>query len=242
MRAKRKRRKSASALRRIRIKYYERYLDGGWKPGKASDYIEHIDELKRGDEVVLYIRVSSSDQDINRNLKDQGERLEQEMAMRGIIVIDVYFDIASGWAQDRDGLKLAAKKAYDHNASIVAESVARLLRNHEYNNKTNPNVLPIKGEFERLRLETLGVRLITLVHPKATPGQIRSFETRRGKQAKGNPGGRPRKRGPGYKKRIKQKYMPIVLNLYEQEPNVAAIARKMRLNYNTVYSWIRKFG
>ena len=235
-------RKFASAKERIRKRYPELFEPGANNTGIASNYIRDIKSLKSGQRAVLICRVSASDQERSKNLRDQVENLKREMERLGFIVIAVFREIGSGWQEDRDVLINAAEYARANNAVVVAESVTRLIRSGDYNGKTNWEALPTVAEYRRLQSDTRGVILATLLDPDATPARIRSFETRRGKRAKGNPGGRPRKRSPGYKKRIKQKYMPIVLNLYEQELNVAAIARKTRLNYNTVYSWIRKFG
>ena len=73
------------------------------------------------------------------------------------------------------------------------------------------------------------VPLATLVDPNAIPEEIRSYETKRGKNAKGNPGGCPKKRCPGYKNRIRQENLPKVLDLYEQGLSAAAIAKKTKL-------------
>ena len=128
------------------------------------------------------------------------------------------------------------------NAIVVAESVARFIRNIEYNSVTNWNAKPTVADYNRLQLETDGVKLATLINPDATPEEIRSYETKRGKKSKGNPGGRPKKRDPGYKKRERQMYLPIVLERYKQNKNIAAIARRVNLKYDTVYSWIVKFS
>ena len=37
-------------------------------------------------------------------------------------------------------------------------------------------------------------------------------------------------------------YLPIVLERYKQNKNIAAIARSVNLKYDTVYSWIVKFS
>ena len=128
------------------------------------------------------------------------------------------------------------------NAIVVAESVARFIRNIEYNSVTNWNAKPTVADYNRLQLETDGVKLATLINPDATPEEIRSYETKRGKKSKGNPGGRPKKCSPGYKKRERQKFLPIVLERYKQNKNIAVISRSVNLKYDTVYSWIVKFS
>ncbi len=233
--------KVASAIERYRKSDPELFEPGANEIGIASDYISDIRSLKAGQRVVAYCRVSASDQARSKNLEDQVENLKRKMERLGFIVLEIIKEVASGWQEDRDGLLHATEFAVANNAVLVAESATRFIRSRDYKS-TNWNVLPTKGEYRRLKRDTQGVMMATLLDPDATPEEIRSYETRRGKNAKGNPGGRPRNRFPGYKKQIRLDYLPIVLALYEQGLNTAAIARKKKLNYNTVYSWIRKYS
>ena len=232
--------KVVSAKERIRKRYPELFEPGADKTGIASDYISDIRSLKSGQLVVAYCRVSASDQERSQNLSDQGENLKNESKQRGFVVLEIISEVASGWKEDRDGLLRAVEIAHENDAVVVAESATRFIRSRDYNSVTNRNALPTVAEYRRLQRDTQGVKLATLVAPDATPEEIRSYETKRGKAAKGNPGGRPR--NPGYKKQIRQKYLPKVLKLYEWGMNIAEIARQLKLNYNTVYSWIQKYS
>ncbi len=238
----RRKRKYASARERIRKRYPELFEPGANEIGIASDFISDIRSLKSGKPVVIYCRVSSSDQDYKQNLSDQMVSMQDRIKQKGYEIIRTIKDVCSGWQEERDGLLLAAKIAQKNKAVVVAESPTRLIRSRDFNSKTNWKVQPTVAEYRRLQRDTRGVKLATLVNPDATPEEIRSHETRRGKNAKGNPGGRPRKRCPGYKLRIRQEYLPKVLDLYERRKNKALIARMTGLNYNTVYSWIRKYS
>ena len=237
-----KNRKVASALERIRKRDPELFEPGANEIGIASDYISDIRSLKSGQRIVIYCRVSSCAQEHSKNLSDQEENLKRELEQRGFSVIESFQEVGSGWRRDRDRLLLAAEIARENNAVIVAESVTRFIRSRDFNSKTNWKVKPTVAEYRRFLRETQGVKLATLEAPDATPQEIRSYETKRGKKLKGNPGGRPKKCCPGYKKREREQYLPIVLDLYKKGMNIAAIARRTQINYNTVYSWIMKYG
>ena len=234
--------KVASAKERIRKRDPELFEPGADKTGIASDYISDNRSLKRRQRVVIYCRVSGHVQERSQNLSDQGENLKNELKQRGFVVLEIISEVASGWKEDRDGLLRAVEIAHENDAVVVAESVTRFIRSRDYNSKTNRNALPTVAEYRRLQRDTQGVKLATLVAPDATPEEIRSYETKRGKKSKGNPGGRPKKRDPGYKKRERQMYLPIVLERYKQNKNIAAIARSVNLKYDTVYIWIVKFS
>ncbi len=192
--------------------------------------------------MIIYCRVSGRVQERSQNLSDQVKNLKNESKQRGFVVLEIISEVASGWKEDRDGLLRTVEIAHENDAVVVAESVTRFIRSRDYNSKTNRNALPTGADYNRLQLETDGVELATLINPDATPEEIRSYETKRGKKSKGNPGGRPKKRDPGYKKRERQMYLPIVLERYKQNKNIAAIARSVNLKYDTVYSWIVKFS
>ncbi len=234
--------KVASAKESLRKRDPELFEPGADKTGIASDYISDIRRLKRGQRVVIYCRVSASDQERSQNLSDQGKNLERELEKLGFNVIESLGEVGAGWKGDRERLALAAKIAREKKAIVVAESVTRFIRSRDYNSVTNWNAKPTVADYNRLQLETDGVELATLINPDATPEEIRSYETKRGKKSKGNPGGRPKKCDPGYKKRERQMYLPIVLERYKQNKNIAAIARSVNLKYDTVYSWIVKFS
>ena len=232
--------KVASAKESIKKRYPERYETGADEIGVASDYISDIRSLKPGQRVVTYCRVSSCAQENSNNHSDQEENLKPELEQLGFTVIESFQEVGSGWREGREALMDAARHALDNDAIVVAESVTRFIRNRHYNSKTNWKVTPNKAEYRRLQLDTQGVKLVTLLDPDASAEEIRSNETKRGKKLKGNPGGRPKKCFPGYKKREREQSLPKVLALYKKEMTIAAIARSMKLNYNTVYSWIKK--
>ena len=164
------------------------------EPGDASHYIKWApDVIAKGTKVVIAARVSTGQQNRRQNLADQVGHLSRWVADSGALVVgDPVEHVGSG--ADPSWLPGAALLARQHGAVILAESVDRLIRNPDFNPKTCPDAQPREADLEELRVWTDGVILATLIHPNATPAEIRSFQRRRGQEAKGHRGGRPRKR------------------------------------------------
>ena len=229
--------KVASAKERIRKRDPELFEPGADKTGIASHYMSHAKNLKSGQLVVAYCRVSASDQERSKNLEDQDENLKREIEGLGFVIIDRIQEVSSGWQEYRDGLLLAAEIARENNAVIVAESATRFIRSWDFNSKTNWKVKPTKAEYRRLQRDTQGVKLATLVAPDATPEKIRSYETKRGKRAKGKPGGRPKKQaGRGDPKR-KEMMLPKVKWMLKLGCSLKEVAEILGVSPTTVMNW-----
>ena len=170
--------KVASAKESLRKRDPELFEPGADKTGIASDYISDTRSLKRRQRVVIYCRVSGNVQERSQNLSNQGENLKNESKQRGFVVLEIISEVASGWKEDRDGLLRAVEIAREKKAIVVAESVTRFIRSRDYNSVTNWNAKPTVADYNRLQLETHGVKLATLINPDATPAEIRSYETK----------------------------------------------------------------
>ena len=159
--------------------------------GKASDYIHHAAEvIQPGDKVLLRCRVSGWVQARNQNLADQETNLRQAATKLGVIVVGVDRHVGSGW--DVRSLGKTAIMARQRGATIIlAESVDRFVRNPLYAKKRQ-NLQARACDLQELKDWTDGLVLATIVHPDASPFEVRSFQRRRGQQMKGNSGGRPR--------------------------------------------------
>ena len=141
----RKKIKVASAIERYRKSDPELF-----EPvGIASDYMSGIRSLKSGQRVVIYCRVSASDQERSKNLSNQVENLKCEVEQRGFIVIRSFQEVGAGWQEYRDELMYAAEHALANGAVVVAESVTRFIRSSDFNSKTNWKVKPTKAEYRR---------------------------------------------------------------------------------------------
>ena len=232
-----KKRKVASALGRYRKSDPELFEPGADEIGIASHYISDIRSLKSGQRVVIYCRVSASAQERKKNLSNQVKNLKRELEQLGFIIIRTFREVGAGWQEYRDGLLLAAEIARENNAVIVAESATRFIRSRDFNSKTNWKVKPTKAEYRRLQRETQGVKLATLVDPDAIPQKIRSYETKRGKKAKGNAGGRPRKQaGRGDPERKKMMLQKVKWMLW-LGGSLKEVAEILGVSHTTVMNW-----
>jgi DNA invertase Pin-like site-specific DNA recombinase len=210
--------------------------DSRWLPGQAGRFIKWANELKPGDKVLLCCRVSSHKQCSEHNLADSEANLRREADQRQLVVVDTYCHLGSGW--DRGWLCLAADKAKEQGATLLAESTDRFARHPAYHSSECPNVRARTSELDDLRWWTLGVELATVLHPDTPASEVRSYQRRRGQHEKGSFGGRPGL--PGYKKRRRQKKLPEVLELNKRGASLRTIVAETGLAKSTVADWIRR--
>ena len=230
-------RKVASAKESIRKRDPELFEPGADKIGIASDYISDIRSLKSGQRVVIYCRVSTSDQERKRNLNEQVKNLIREVEQLGFIIIITFREVGAGWQEYRDVLMYAAEHALAKDAVLVAESCTRFTRNKDYNSKTNWKVRPTQADYRRLQRDTHGVKLATLINPDATPEEIRSFETKRGKKAKSKLGGRPKKQAGRGDPERKEMMLPKVKWMIWTGGSLKNIASILGVSHTTVMKW-----
>lgn len=191
--------------RGIRRSRQERRL----RRGKASDYIQPIDEIKPGDKVVLCCRVSRRQQRHGGNLADQEANLREVVATRGACVADVVQHTGPGH-DPSDWLCVAAMLAERHEAKLLAETTNRFIRHPGYHSVRWPEAQAREHDLLQLRRWTEGVTLVTVLAPDADWKQERSYHTRRGQRQKGHTGGRPRKSRRGEKKQRRLEALPKV--------------------------------
>jgi hypothetical protein len=222
------------------------YAPNPFRPGKVSNYVRPISELPRGQECILICRKSSGRQERNVNLEDQEQNLRREVEWRGGVVVHVHAYVGSGWdprvcpavweAMDRPG------------AVLVAEDITRLIRPTDYHSSRKPNAALKEWDLQNLRSLTCGLPLYTLADPDATPGEIRSRQTRRGQRAKGRRGGRPRKQEAGrrYGPHRRGEWLPHVLDRYGAGATTAEIVKELtkrtgfKIDPTTIRSWRRQ--
>jgi hypothetical protein len=151
--------------------------------------------------VILWGRISSRESSARRaRLEDIFRNLRCEFLDYDVEIIDSYGVIESGWKEDMNLFwEIAAEMAKKNNAIIVTESTDRFIRSKKYNSKTNNNALPRKKDLKRLKKATKEVTLATILHPDASPSEVRSYQRKRGQKMKGNKGGRPKKNREEYK-------------------------------------------
>jgi DNA invertase Pin-like site-specific DNA recombinase len=221
------------------------------KPAKASQYLNHLDEYHKqypDMQAIVYCRDSARTQGYKRNLKTYEKVLRWELKQRGIFVVGrCHREICSGWVLNEDRWALMnaveeAKKliAKGKKVVIVAPSSDRFLRN-KYFTVDKPDLLPTEAEFEKLKKLTCGVPLVTLLDPDMPPKEARGFQSKWGQSAKGNKGGRPRDKIPGYKKQRRKEKIDKVIELHKQGVNPCHIAAFTLIPVSTVNDWIAKY-
>jgi hypothetical protein len=181
--------------------------ENGYKEEKPfvckKNVIETLGNADLNCKVLLLCRVSSSDQDRNGSLKAQSEWCRKSLVERGYELFSEFLEVASGWAEDRDVLIRAAKKAKQIGAVLVAESTDRFIRPRYFNPSKNPDAWPSDEEFCRLHTDTLGVPLRTILPWNWRWSRVRAHQIRRGQLIKDRKGGRPKIKKPGYKKLLR---------------------------------------
>jgi DNA invertase Pin-like site-specific DNA recombinase len=209
-------------------------------PGKGSDYIQHFDSRIVGILVVLYCRVSGRMQDHRGNLDDQEAADRRWLEDNGATVVAVYRDVASGWNADRPGLMAALEKAREVGAIVVARSTDRFIRSIDYTPE-NPQLQPTVEEYEKLRLATNGVTLATILPPDTPWQEIRGQQSKRGQEAKGQRGGRPQTKEPGWKKRRQLANLPKLRWMVWLGISHRRIAGWLNVPRTTIQRWIQNY-
>jgi DNA invertase Pin-like site-specific DNA recombinase len=219
-------------------------LESWSRRGDPREFIEPF-SIQPGERVILLLRVSTTDQGKSGNLAGQRLHLVQEVEKRGGIVVQVVEEEWSGKGKTwLDKLTAVANLARQHNAIILAATADRLIRSTWF--RSNHKVLS-KAQAQRTDLLELedalrGVKVMTYLHPDATPAECKSLLTRWGQEAKGKRGGRPVKVEPkptGAVKRRRLDMLPRVLELHGDGLGYGAIAERLGLPRTTVERWVQ---
>lgn len=165
-------------------------------PGKASDYIRHIDSLRPGAKVVLWCRVSIGANEAH--LAHQEAALREAADDRSLVVAAVVRHVGPGYDNEyRDApcwwlaVARAGDVARQHGASLLATETDRLIRDAAC--YMSPRSRPRAHDYRMLANTVEDVALVTLADPDAPPSEARSRQTKRGQAATGRKGGRPRR-------------------------------------------------
>lgn len=215
-------------------KYSQRRIEATKTIATASQHIFHLSALKPGP-VVLLCRESQRHQ--RQHLEHQEAELNLQLDRMGCEGIAVYKETASGWAEDRFKLELAAVRAKEAGAVLVAESTCRFIRGFRLKG-TKKNVPPSILEFHRLKTLVDGARLATLLHPDTPENEVRKYQTKRGQTWSGNRGGRPKVQMTN-KQRRKLK-MPKALALHEAGRSYREIGKSLGVAWSTIRDWIKR--
>ncbi len=192
----------------------------------ASQHLAHVDNLKPG-RVVIYCRVSRWHQ----NLEKQAANVTCEFEKMGFDVVTVLVEVASADAEDRVKLELAAIKAKQAEAILVAASTDRFLRGFRLDGENRRiTVSPNALDWERFLALVDGAKLATLRPPDMDWRKVRGFQTKQGEA------GRPP--GPMTKKRRRELKAPEAVKLRQDGLSLRKISRALSVPCSTVRDWI----
>jgi DNA invertase Pin-like site-specific DNA recombinase len=184
-------------------------------------------------------------QNYYKNYKSHKRVLRKKFKKLNVLIAGCFYEICSGKKlnEEREGLINAIQKAREYsNAVIVTTSSDRFLRHRDFHSVENPNILPTIEDFEQLKELTGDIPLLTLLNPDMPPQEVRSYQSKWGQRAKGNKGGRPRKKVAGYKKQQRIQKLGRVIRLYKKGKKISVISFKTGIKRSTITDWIEKYG
>jgi hypothetical protein len=176
--------------------------------------------------------LSKHEQEQRGNHFDQQAKLRKAVAKLGGVVVGVTSLQVSGF--DPYWLAGPVEIAKRRKAKLVAESTNRFIRHPAYHSKDNPTAQARESDLDDLRWWTQGLELVTIHDPDAEPGGERSEQIKRGQDAKGRKGGRPRKRRRWPKETREQ-----ARELRRAGASLGEIARELGVPRPTVQYWLR---
>jgi len=209
-------------------------------PGIPSKYIfwypTHLKKYPNAS-YVLTARVSGRDQHRKGKINAQCWNLWDAASTDGGRLIKGFKEVGAGWEKvSKRRIMKAAKYAKMHNACLLAESVARLLRSVNYSFH-DQDKQPTDAELKSF-VDELDVPIATYLHPDASPEETRAFETKRGLRYTQAKSGRPKKLKPGHKKKRREELRPVVLKLHDEGNSYRQIEAKTGVKVSTAREWI----
>lgn len=219
-----------------RLSPTQRFLESALGPVKQ--YIHHLPDLLAADPSIPLLvlnRVSTEPQQANGNLEDDRQWCLERLV--GCNVVGQFGEVCRGTlGPHRVVLREAIELARQLGAVIVVSSRERLIRAAGYDG-TNASDVPGHDEYQELMRLGRGVTFATILRP-AKRG--RSFQIKRGQEAKGNKGGRPRKKAPGWRKRLTKKKRPLVFASIKEGFSIRTAAAMHGVLESTARKWLKK--
>jgi hypothetical protein len=212
-----------------------------------SEYIEHLDmvlEQNPNIPVIPYARVSTLGQSLNGNLEEQSKELCRELKRRGAnIICSTFKEVKNGSVYTPPGLIWdACKLANKVKGVIVAISFDRIIRPFFFDPRKKQFTEPIVPEMKMLRSVTRRARLVTIEHPDIANSDAHSRHTKRGMREKNKMGGRPKKIIPGAKKKRREKYKPLALDMKKNGESCRIIGRELGIPHTTISDWCKELS
>lgn len=183
--------------------------------------------------VVLLCRVSTDDQDANRNLDDGTMHAWRHLRAMGCRPVTMDEGVeTSNIFSNRTILEQAIEEARRLGAMLVAPSRDRFIRSRSFGRgQTAKGEPPCVHEYEQLIHMAEGVLLATLLPPDEPS---RSRRIKRGQDAKGRKGGRPRKNASGDKKDRRERLKPHAAELLKKGMSQRAVAAVSGIRESTL--------
>ena len=204
----------------------------------ASQFVGYFyTALKTGDDVVLAVRVSGSGQ--KTHMPDQESSLRTPCEQKGVIVVEVVPYIGSASGKKGDNWSSWIRKVYDtaraRNAKVLAFSIDRFIRNPYYNSQDpiRCKLRATEKDLQELREQTLGVELVTLMHPDASFEEVHRRKVMIGQASTKKPLGRP-------KKQLREVLNPIVIKLESQGKTYTEITEAIGVTRGTAHRWVQR--
>jgi hypothetical protein len=213
---------------RVRLKRYD--------PGIASDYIYHLPDLVQkapGIGVYLWCRVSAASQ--KHHLAEQVEWCRNQLQLLGVPIVGQMAVVESAIKGRRPNWHQAVQEARELGMPLVAVTTDRYLRNADSSFK-NRHISPTNDEFQALQY-TAAVPLATLFPPDMPLWEAHGQHIKRGQEANGQTGGRPRISTPGAKKAVRMRHSDKVPWMREFGMSYRRIAQMLHVPKTTVCRW-----
>lgn len=215
-----------------------------FRPGLASEFIAHLPTLAKQDRkwpLKVWAYVRKSNYPAGGNVREQKAGVLDDCIAAGVLIAGVTVCVESSSIHARrDGLMAALEAARKAGAVLVAATRCRFIRRSSFDG-THETEPPSLGDLRLLHKLADGVTLATLADPDASPAENRSEHTRRGKAAKGNPGGRPVEG----RRSFRSKWQPVALELHKRGWSLRPIAQEISrragrsVSHTTVAKWLR---
>ncbi len=219
-----------------RLSSTQRFLESSLGPVKQ--YIHQLPDLLAEDPslaVLLLNRVSTKPQAVDGHLEDDRQWCLERLV--GCNIVGQFDEVCRGTlGPHRVVLRNAIERARQLGAVLVVSSRERLIRAQGYDG-TNASDVPGHDEYQALAKLGNGVTFATILRPTQ---RGRSFQIKRGQEARGNKGGRPQMKTPGWRKRLTKKKRPLVFASIKEGFSIRKAAAMHGVLESTARKWLKK--
>lgn len=212
----------------------------------------YLKSLNKGErlKVIFYDRVSYRNQEANGNLEDRLTSVQKRYGKK-LEIVKYFSEVAdsrSNSLKDRHELKKALNWAMKTKLMVVVTpSVDRIIRPKTYSkeNQFAPLLMRDIRFWEDFNAD--GVIVIALIEPGTDKKIVRGRLASMGQEGKDRYGGRPGKKSPGYKKRLRKRFLREARRLHDEKGfplREISLAFKLkysvRISYRTICDWLNR--